>query len=174
MYRRKTFPMTVHLPCTEGKKKEKRKKTSQWTVRLPCTEGRNLLSEQSVSLVPKEETFSVDSPSPLYRRKKPSQWTVRHPCMEEKKKNKEKTKQNFQLNICTEEKLPEYGTINPPQWTVQTFRSGQSVSLIRKKKEPFSEDSWNPFPVNSPSPLFPYSCTGGGGGGGTTQKKLSG
>ena len=126
---------------------------SQWTICLPCTEERkkkfsvvslvqkkNLPNDSPSPLYRRKEkrkkkkNFSVDSPSSLYRRKKPSQWTVRHPCMEEKKKNKEKTKQNFQLNICTEEKLPEYGTINPPQWTVQTFRSGQSVSLIRKKK----------------------------------------
>ena len=122
----KPFPVDNPSPLY-GRKKEK---NSLWS---PLYRRENLPNDSPSPLYRRKEkrkkkkNFSVDSPSSLYRRKKPSQWTVRHPCMEEKKKNKEKTKQNFQLNICTEEKdFPSTEQINPPQvdgsnlsqWTV--------------------------------------------------------
>ena len=156
LYRRKTFPMTVCLPCTEGKKKKNpknkllsgqsaflvpkektsvdslsplyRRKKPQWTVCHPCTEGRNL-SGQSVTLVPKEETFSVDSPSPLYGRK-------------EEKEGKNKTKLPIghlygrKTSRVRNNKSSSVDSSNLSQWTVCLPYTEEKRTLLRGQLKP--------------------------------------
>ena len=112
---------------------------------LPCTEGKKTFSGQSVSLVPKEETFSVDSPSQKKR----------------KKKKKEKTKQNKTSNWTfvrkknfprTEEEIRLSGQFKP--FAVDSLYTDCIYSSYTEEKRTLLRGQLKPVPCGQPVSLI--------------------